>query len=339
MVAKSRSARCSYSRRASARGRRRGRARPGRTRHAGIAGKLVGELVHGVLELAQAALAHAQREELGAGEDRDGRVLQAPAELDALVDEDARPRRGGPRSAPAARGAAGCTSARAGRATSVAMRSSVSIAMSAPARSSSSSSRSICHERARTDELVVAELLGQREQLVGPGQPALGGVGAGGRDLALVEDVGERRRVAEPRARSPRASSTSVLAALGCVGSSRSRRRGARAGARAARCRPGRQRRERLLEHGDELVVDDPRREPEAAEAERGAAEQVAVAEAPARASMAAQQASTRAASSPDVHLRLPAQRAASSPRRFSSGSGGRSRARSAASKRSAACS
>ena len=58
-------------------------------RHAprGHGRELVGELAHRVLDLAQAALAHAQPEELGAGEDRDGRVLQAPAQLDALVDE------------------------------------------------------------------------------------------------------------------------------------------------------------------------------------------------------------------------------------------------------------
>ena len=116
MVAKSRSARRSYSRRASAgpagvhveRGQRHAPRGHGR--------ELVGELAHRVLDLAQAALAHAQPEELGAGEDRDGRVLQAPAQLDALVDELPRCRRAGRRSWPAARGAAGCRRGRAGRA-------------------------------------------------------------------------------------------------------------------------------------------------------------------------------------------------------------------------------
>ena len=62
------------------------------------------------------------------------------------------------------------------------------------------------------------------------------------------------------------------------AGSSRSRRRGARAAARAARCRRV-DRGERLLEHADELVVDDPGGEAEAAEAQRRPAEKVAVAE------------------------------------------------------------
>ena len=55
----------------------------------------------------------------------------------------------------------------------------------------------MCVTRARTRRLVVAELLGEREQLVHPRELALEVVGAGGRDPALVEDEGERRRVAE----------------------------------------------------------------------------------------------------------------------------------------------
>ena len=58
--------------------------------------ELVGELAHRVLDLAQAPLPEAQPEQLRAGEDRDGRVLQAPAQLDALVDELPRCRRGCP---------------------------------------------------------------------------------------------------------------------------------------------------------------------------------------------------------------------------------------------------
>ena len=184
------------------------------------------------------------------------------------------------------------------------MRSSASIAMSAPARSSSSSRRSICHERARTDELRVAGGVGQGEELLGPGQAALGRVGAVGGDVALVEDVGQRRRVVEP-ARDAQRLLDEVLAALRPLGVVQ-RDGQAHEQARAQRAAVGRQAVERLLEHGDEVVVDHAGREAEAAKAERRAAEQVGVADAPGEVDRGQQGGARRVAAG--LHLRLPAQ-------------------------------
>ena len=156
----------------------------------------VGELVDGGLELAEPALRAAQREQLRAREDRDGRVVQAPRELHALVDQalgllgpalhqrpprpvqrDVRPR---PRVADVGRDAVERGDRHVGRGQVVELEQQVDV------------------RHARADRrLVVAELLGEREQLVHPGELALEVVGPGRRDPALVEDEGERRGVAE----------------------------------------------------------------------------------------------------------------------------------------------
>ncbi len=159
--------------------------------------------------------------------------------------------------------------------------------------------------RARADgELGVAGGVGQGEELVGPGQAALGGVGAVGGDVALVEDVGQRRRVVEP-ARDAQRLLDEVLAALRLIGVVQ-RDGEAHEQAGAQRAAVGRQAVERLLEHGDEVVVDHPGRQAEAAQAERRATEQVGVAHAP-RELDGGQQRGARSVAA-RLHLRLPAQ-------------------------------
>ena len=125
--------------------------------------------------------------------------------------------------------------------------------------------------------LVVAELLGEREQLVHPRELALEVVRARGRDPGLVEDERERGRVAEApgdrdRLVDERLAAVGLLAPVDRDGEAHEQPRAQRAVARVDRG-------ERLLEHADELVVDDPGGEAEAAEAQRRPAEQVAVAE------------------------------------------------------------
>ena len=143
------------------------------------------------------------------------------------------------------------------------MRSSASIAMSAPGEVVELE-QEVDLPRARADrELGVAGGVGQGEELLGPGQAALGGVGPVGGDVALVEDVGQRRRVVEP-ARDAERLLDEVLATLRLV---RVVERDGQAHEQpgAQRAAIGRQAVEPLLEHGDEVIVDHPRRQAEAA--------------------------------------------------------------------------
>ena len=134
--------------------------------------------------------------------------------------------------------------------------------------------------RARPDrEVGVAGRVGQREELLRPDQAAFGGVGPVGGDVALVEDVGQRRRVVEV-ARDAERRLHQLLAALRGIGVVEGDGQ-AHEHARTERAAVGTEPLERLLEHGHEIVVDHARREPEAAQAERGAGQQAGVADAP----------------------------------------------------------
>jgi len=189
----------------------------GGQRHAprGHGRQLVGELAHGVLDLAQPALAHAQPEELSAGEDRDGRVLQAPAQLDALVDEHL-----GVVELAGDHGAARAVQRDVGAGARVARVGGDAVERldrHVGAGEVVELEQEVDLPRARADrELGVAGGVGEGEELVRPGQAALGRVGAVGGDVALIEDVGQRRRVVEP-ARDPERLLDEVLAALRLV--------------------------------------------------------------------------------------------------------------------------
>ena len=224
--------------------------------------QLIGELAHRVLELAHAPLPEAQPEELRAGEDGDRRVLQAPAQLDALVDEllgvlqapgDHRPPRAVQRDV-----GAGARVARVGGDARQRLDRHVG------AGDVVELEQQVDLPRARADgEVGVAGRVGQREELVRPGQAALGGVGPVGGDVALVEDVGQRRRVVELAGDAERRLHE-LLAALRGVGVVQ-RDGQAHEQPRAQRAAVGAQPLQRLLEHGHEVVVDHARREPEAA--------------------------------------------------------------------------
>ena len=205
------------------------------------------------------------------------------------------------------------------------MRSSASIAMSAPAMSSSSSSRSICHERARTESSGSPAVVGQREELLRPGQAALGGVGPVGGDLALVEDVGQRRRVVEP-ARDAERLLDELLAALRLRRSSTARRPGARAAARAARCRRAAGRCSASSSTATRSSSTMPGERPKPPRLSAARAEQVGVVHAPGELDGGQQRRARRVAAR--LHLRLPAQEqqlAAAAARRARAAGRGRS--------------
>ena len=97
--------------------------------------------------------------------------------------------------------------------------------------------------------------------------------------MALVEDVGQGRRVVELAGDAERRLHQ-LLAALRGIGVVEGDGQ-AHEQPRAQRAAVGAQPLERLLEHGHEVVVDHARREAEAAQAERGAGQQAGVAHAP----------------------------------------------------------
>ena len=265
--------------------------------------ELIGELAHGVLELAQPPLAHAQPEQLGAGEDRHRGVLQAPAERDALVDEllgvlEA-PRDHRPAGAVQRDVGAGARIARVGGDPVQRLDRHVGAGQVVELE------QQVDLPGVRADgELGVADVVGEREQLVRPCEAALRRVGPAGRDVPLVEHVGERRRVVE-LARDAQRLGHEVLAPLDRVGVVE-RHGEAHEKPRAQRAGAGADALQRLLECRHEDVVDHARRQAEAAEAQGRAGEQVAVADAPREVDGRQQRRARRVAAR--LHLRLAAQ-------------------------------
>src|SRR4051812_17984210 len=265
-------------------------------------GQAVGELADGALELAKPPLRATQREQLRAGEDRDGRVLQAPRELHALVDQSL--------------GLLGAAlHERTARAVQRDVRARAGIADvgrdAVERRDRHVGGRQVVELEQQVDvpdpradhRLVVADDLRQREQLVRPGELALERVGPGRRDPALVEDEREGRGVPEaPRDRDglrhERLAPVGLVAPVDRDGEADEQPRAQRAVGRVDG-------RERLLEHRDELVVDDAGGEAEAAEAQGRPAEEVRVAEAAAELEGLEQARAGRVLAG--VHLRLAA--------------------------------
>jgi hypothetical protein len=145
--------------------------------------------------------------------------------------------------------------------------------------SSSSSSRSICHECARHRQLGIADRRRPARTALRPGQAALVGVGPVRGDVALVEHVGERGRVVEVAGDAERL--LHELLAAGRVVRVVERDGEPHQQTGAQRATVGAKRLQPLLEHGDELVVDDAGRQPEAAEAEGRLRQQLRVVDAP----------------------------------------------------------
>jgi hypothetical protein len=238
----------------------------------GHRGQRVGELAHGLLELVEAPLRAPQPEELGAGEDRHRGVLQAPAELDALVDEPLGILGAALHEHPA-RAVQRDVRARA-RIAHVGGDAVERFDRHVGAGEVVHLEQQVDRPRARAHrQLGIADLLGQREELLRPLQAALGRVRPTRGERAEIEDVGERGAVAEA-ARDRERLLDELLTALHAVGEVE-RRGEAHEHARAQRAVLGRERRERLLERRDEEVVDDPGGEAEAAEAERRAGHQL----------------------------------------------------------------